>query len=105
MAPCALGATPVGEWPLLYPLPRVQLIFEHIFTAPWYQPPVEVRLRVEERTGGRPQDAAHPGPSGTGAADLLSAGHSPTSALVTGLFLPATMPTNGGSADRPEGCG
>lgn len=42
-APRAVGALPVGEWPLLYPLPRVQLIFEHIFTALAISHHVQVR--------------------------------------------------------------
>jgi hypothetical protein len=51
----------------------------------------EGSVRAEARTRSRPQDAAHPGPNGTAAADLKSAGTRPLCAGSV-VFLPAQIP-------------
>jgi hypothetical protein len=94
----ARSATPpVGEWPFLCLAPRTHLLPVHVS-----YPPKTTRYQTEVVRGrGKDRKSAagslRIGSEATGAADLLSAGHSPTFGLVTGSSLQLRSRPKGGS--------
>lgn len=79
------------------PLPRVTLHHEHLFYPDKPAMETSTACGAEERTRGRPQNAARSGTRGTGVADLVSSGTRPPFALVAPSSFQLRSHLQGGS--------